>query len=330
MARRLTRRTFLVSAGAAAVGAAGAGALSGCGGSGGDGTAGAYRARPHPQAEAWKHRVGLATGGDDPARNLQVAIENLCGPDGVKTFVRQGDTVVVKPNIGWPQVPEMGANVDPRVVAALVRLCRQAGAAAVKVFDNSVGTDAKCYRFSGIEKAAREAGADVFLCKRHRFRTVAFTDPRCKRLKEWPIYEDVLTADVLVNVAVAKTHNLSHVTLCMKNLMGTQGGDRGKMHQEIHQNLSDLNVTIAPTFNVLDATRVMIEGGPSGGRKDQVVRANTIVCGTSTTTVDCWATDTANLPWPKGHHDLKAVEMIARGAEAGLGTAEPGEIEVRA
>ncbi|MFO8011923.1 MAG: DUF362 domain-containing protein [Phycisphaerae bacterium] len=323
----LTRRTFLHAGGAAAVGAVGAGALTGCGGGG---AAATYAARPHPQAEAWRNRIGLATGGADPGRNVTTAIEKLCGPDGVKTFVKQGDTVAIKPNIGWAQVPDMGATVDPAVVATLVRLCGEAGAATVKVFDNSVGTDAKCYQFSGIEAAARKAGADVFLCKRHRFRTVAFSDPRCKRLTEWPIYEDVLTADVLVNVAVAKTHNLSYVTLCMKNLMGTQGGDRGKMHQEIHQNLADLNVTITPTFNILDATRVMVEAGPSGGRKEHVKRADTIVCGTSTTTIDCWAADPANLPWPKGHHDLKAVEMIARGADAGLGTAEPGEIEVSA
>ncbi len=327
MDHRVTRRTFLHATGAAAIGAAGAGALTGCGGRG---AAATYAARPHPQAEAWKNRIGLAQGGDDPSRNVTAAIEKLCGPDGVRTFVKQGDTVVVKPNIGWQQVPEMGANVHPDVVATVVRLCREAGAATVKVFDNSVGTDAKCYQFSGIEDAARKAGAEVFLCKRHRFRTVAFSDPRCKRLTEWPIYADVLTADVLVNLAVAKTHNLSYVTLCMKNLMGTQGGERGKMHQEIHQNLADLNVTITPTFNLLDATRVMVEAGPGGGRKEHVRRVNTILCGTSTTTIDCWAADPANLPWPKGHHDLKAVEMIARGAEAGLGTADPAEIEVMA
>jgi len=325
MTHHWTRRTFLHATGVAAAGAL---ALPGCGG--GEGAAATYRARPHPQADAWRNRIGLAQGGDDPARNVRAAVENLCGKDGFRTFIREGDVVTIKPNIGWAQVPEMGATVDPAVVATAVRMALDAGAATVKVFDNSVGTDAKCYQFSGIEAAAREAGADVFLCKRHRFRTVAFSDPRCKRLKEWPIYEDVLTADCLINIAVAKTHNLSHVTLCMKNLMGTQGGDRGKMHQDIHQNLTDLNVTITPTLNILDATRVMIEGGPSGGRKDQVVRANTIVCGTSTTTIDCWAADPAHLPWPKGHHDLKAVAMIARGAEAGLGTADPGRIEVKA
>ena len=323
MAHRLTRRDFLRTS--AAAGAAAAAALSGCASGSGEAT---FRARAHPQAEAWKNRIGLVQGGEDPGANVRTAIEKLCGPDGVRTFVRAGDVVVVKPNIGWAQVPEMGATVDPAVVATVVRLCREAGAATVKVFDNSVGTDSKCYQFSGIEAAARQAGAEVFLCARHRFRTLAFDDARCKRLTQWPIYEDVLTADVLINIAIAKTHNLSHVTLCMKNLMGTQGGDRGKMHQEIHQNLADLNVMIRPTLNLLDATRVMVAGGPSGGRKDQVVAARTIVAGTSSVTVDCWAADPANLPWPKGHHDLAAVEFVARGAEAGLGTADPATIEV--
>jgi hypothetical protein len=74
----------------------------------------------------------------------------------------------------------------------------------------------------------------------------------------------------------------------------------------------------------------MISGGPTGGRPDYVVRADTIVCGTSAVTVDAWAADPANLPWPKGHHDLAAVRHIALGAEAGLGTADPSRIEVAA
>jgi uncharacterized protein (DUF362 family) len=326
MGCRVSRRAFLGAAGAAAMAVA---AMPGCSGgeAGGDLK---FRARPHPAAEAWKNRIGLATGGDDPARNVRTAVEKLCGPDGARTFVKQGDIVVVKPNIGWAQVPEMGATVDPEVVTAVVRMCLDAGAAKVKVFDNSVGTDSKCYEFSGIEQAARQAGADVFLCAPHRFRTLAFSDPRCKRLTEWPIYEDVLAADVLINVAVAKTHNLSRVTLCMKNLMGAQGGDRGKMHQDIGQNLADLNVMIRPTLNLLDATRVMIAGGPSGGRKDQVVAARTIVCGTSSVTVDCWAADPANLPWPKGNHDVASLDFLARGAEAGMGVADPSKIEVSA
>jgi uncharacterized protein (DUF362 family) len=212
----------------------------------------------------------------------------------------------------------------------VVRLAREAGAGTVKVFDNTIGSASKCYEFSGIQAAAREAGAEVFLCAPHRFRMLSFADPRVKRLTEWPIYEDVLAADVVfINLAVAKTHDATLVSLCMKNLMGVQGGVRGKMHQGIHQNLADLNVVLRPTFNILDATRVLAQEGPGGGRRDFVVRANTVLCGTSAVTVDAWAADPANLPWKKGHHTPAAVEHIALGAAAGLGVADPGRIEVR-
>ena len=327
MQHRLSRRAFLRSVGAAACGAA---AMAGCAGKEPGPGGWRMKARPHPDADAWKARIGLARGAADPPAAVRTAIEKLCGPEGVRTFVREGDLVTIKPNIGWSQVPEMGATVHPDIVAEVVRLCFEAGAREVKVFDNSVGTDSKCYEFSGIETSARRAGARVSLCARHRFRTVLFDDPRVKRLKQWPIYEDALSADVFINIAVAKVHNLSLVTLCMKNLMGTQGGDRGKMHQEIHQNLADLNVVVRPTFNILDATRVMITNGPGGGRAEYVVRADTVVCGTSAVTVDAWGADPANLPWPKGHHDLAAVEHIALGAAAGLGVADPGQIEVAA
>jgi len=322
----LTRRCFLRATTAAGAAIAGGVALGGC--SGTDAPAAKLRARPHPMADAWKGRIGLARGGDDPARNVRAAIEKLCGPDGARTFVRPGDLVVIKPNIGWPQVPEMGATVDPSVVRALVRLCREAGAGTVKVFDNTVAASSKCYEFSGIEAAAREAGAEAATCAPHRFRTLKFDDPRVKRIAEWPIYADALAADCLINVAAAKVHNLTYVTLCMKNLMGVLGGDRGKFHQEIDQNLADLAAMIRPTLSVLDATRVLIAGGPSGGRRDQAVPGRTIVCGTSAVTVDAWAADPANLPWPRGHHDLASVGHIALGAAAGLGMADPARIEV--
>ena len=330
MSHDLTRRNFLRTAGTTGAIACAAWALGGCsdGGSNPTGEALKFRARPHPSAEAWKGRLGLAQGGDDPARNTRAAIEKLCGPDGAKTFIKPGDIVVVKPNIGWAQVPDMAATVDPAVVAAVVRMCLEAGAKAVKVFDNTIGSGSKCYEFIGIQAAARQAGAEVTQCAPHRFKMVKFADPQVKRLSEWPLYEEALAADIFINVAVAKTHNASLVSLCMKNLMGIQGGDRGKMHQEIHQNLADLNVVVRPTLNILDATRIMVREGPGGGRKEFVAPAKTIVCGTSAVTVDAWGADPSHLPWMQGHHTLAAIQHITLGAAAGLGVADPAKIEV--
>ena len=323
----MNRRQFLRDAGRAGAGALTAAALAGCSK---DPQARRWRlcARPHPAAGEWLHRVGVATGRGRPERNVRAAVARLCGPDAARTFIRPGDRVAVKPNIGAPAGPETAANTDPQVVAAVVGLCLEAGAASVEVFDHSVAHDAECYRLSGIADAARRAGARVVLCHPDRFRPVEFGEGAGARPERWPLYQAALEADVLVNVAVAKTHALSVVTLCMKNLMGLQGRGRGKMHARIHRNLADLAAAVRPTLNVLDATRVMVRSGPTGGRREDVVSADTIVCGTSAVTVDAWAADPANLPWPTGHHEVADVRHIVLGAAAGLGTADPSEIEV--
>ncbi len=324
----MNRRRFLCRAGrwTAALSAA---TLTGCAGTRDDGLP--WSPRPHPAAEEWKGRVGVATGGSSPSGRVRAAVEKLCGPEGFGAFIRAGDTVVVKPNIGWPQPPEMAANTDPEVVAAVVEMAREAGAARVRVFDNSISTATQAYAFSGIETAARAAGAEVLLCAPHRFHRLRTEDPDlAPALAPWPVYRAALEADVLIDVAVAKTHNLTAVTLCMKNLMGLLGGDRGKMHPRIGTNLAHLAAACPPTFSILDATRLLARSGPSGGRTDFVVPAETIVCGTSPVTVDAWAADAAHLPWPAGHPPAGEIEHIARGAAAGLGIADPARIEVAA
>ncbi|HPU30931.1 MAG TPA: DUF362 domain-containing protein, partial [Syntrophorhabdaceae bacterium] len=53
---------------------------------------------------------------------------------GMGKFVKKGDVVVVKPNIGWDRKPEFAANTHPIVVRTIVEECLKAGAKIVKVF----------------------------------------------------------------------------------------------------------------------------------------------------------------------------------------------------
>jgi uncharacterized protein (DUF362 family) len=80
----------------------------------------------------------------------------------MEKFVSRGATVVVKPNIGWDRTPEQAANTNPFVVAELVRMCLEAGAKRVNVFDYTCNTAERCYETSGIRKAAKSAGANVY------------------------------------------------------------------------------------------------------------------------------------------------------------------------
>lgn len=56
---------------------------------------------------------------------------------GIGAFVKPGQTVVIKPNIGWDVPPERGANTHPEVIARLATLCHEAGAKSVSIFDHT-------------------------------------------------------------------------------------------------------------------------------------------------------------------------------------------------
>ena len=102
----------------------------------------------------------------EPAEMVRLAIEKI---GGMSKFISKGDIVVLKPNISWDRVPEQAATTNPDVVSEVVKLCFNAGAKKVKIFDRTLNEARRCYKRSGIEKAAKEAGADVFFVMERKF-----------------------------------------------------------------------------------------------------------------------------------------------------------------
>lgn len=221
--------------------------------------------------------------GKDPAQLVRKGIEAY---GGMKRFVKKGDVVVVKPNIGWDRLPFQAANTNPDVVKALVELAYEAGAKKVKVFDHTVNNPQSCYIRSGIMEKAKAAGAEVKFINPALFTNVKFTGT--KFLTEWPIYKEALDCDVLINVPIAKTHGITTLTMAMKNLMGIIGGPRGRWHPQIHQALADLITKIRPQLTVLDAYRIMIRNGPTGGSVEDVKLAGKCIIGTDQVAVDAY------------------------------------------
>lgn len=219
----------------------------------------------------------------EPKELTRKSIELL---GGMKRFVSKGDIVVVKPNIGWDRNPEQAANTNPEVVAEIVRLCLDAGAKKVKVFDRPCNTASRCYENSKIKKSASEAGAEVSYVLDYGFIKTKF--PEGIKLKSWELYKPALDCDLLINVPIAKHHSLTRLTLGMKNLMGMMGGDRGKIHWNIDENLADLANLVRPKLTILDAVRILIRNGPQGGRLKDVKKIDTIVAGENIASVDAY------------------------------------------
>lgn len=251
----------------------------------------------------------------DPAAAARGAVEAL---GGMSAFVSRGDIVVVKPNIGWDRTPEHAADTNPDVVAALVRMALDAGAKKVKVFDNTCNAARRCYARSGIEEAARAAGADVFFMDDRKFKKV---DLAGEVLGEWPVYEDALEADKIINVPIAKHHTLARVTLSMKNLMGLIGGSRNLLHQKLDLNVVDLAAYFKPTLTVLDAYRVLTANGPQGGNLGDVIQKNTVAASRDQVAIDAFGATLFGIPADEMPH---IVDAFGRG----LGEKDLGKIDV--
>ncbi|MDX9758612.1 MAG: DUF362 domain-containing protein [Bacteroidota bacterium] len=227
-------------------------------------------------------RAADAAGSGTPARLTAAALEAL---GGISTFVSRGDFVVIKPNVGWDRRPEQAANTNPDVVAEVVRQCRAAGAARILVTDITCNDATRCFHRSGIAAAAREAGAEVQLAQEARFRDVNIGGAMLGRQS---VYDAYLEADKFINLPIAKHHSLTRVTLGMKNLYGILGGNRSRLHQDIHNSLADLAHFVRPTLVLLDAWRVLLRNGPQGGSLADVEERRMLVAGTDPVALDAF------------------------------------------
>ncbi len=254
--------------------------------------------------------------GSSPAGMVRAAIEAL---GGIGRFVSRGDIVVVKPNIAWDRVPEQAGNTNPEVVAEMVRLCIEAGARKVKVFDRTVNDPRRCYVQSGIEPAARAAGAAVDHIDDRKFKEMEL---KGLALDSWPLYTEVFEADKVINLPIAKHHGLAKLTLSMKNWMGIMGGWRRRIHQKLDESLVDLAMKVKPALTVLDAVRILTDNGPQGGDLKDVKKIDTVVAGVDQVAVDSFG---ATLFGMEGR-DLGYVRLAAR---HGFGVMDLNKLRIR-
>jgi uncharacterized protein (DUF362 family) len=267
-------------------------------------------------AEAARRPDLVVAHGASAAEITKAAIDAL---GGIRRFISRGDIVVVKPNIGWDRLPEQAGNTNPEVVAAVVKLCFEAGAKNVKVFDRPVNDPRRCYVQSGIADAARAVGADVDYVDERKFKDMAING---QALKTWPLYAEVFEADKVINIPIAKHHGLAKLTLSMKNWMGVMGGSRRQIHQKLDESLVDLSMKIKPTLTILDAVRILTANGPQGGSLADVKKLDTIIAGIDQIAIDSYG---ATLFGMQGG-DLGYVRI---GDKLGFGTMDLTKLKIK-
>lgn len=99
------------------------------------------------------------TKGTDIQQTVTEALDLL---GGVRSLVKPGEIVVLKPNAGHPMRAETSVCTNPEFVAAVIREVRKAQPKEIIVAEAAAGgcDTMECLEVSGIRKAAEEAGAD--------------------------------------------------------------------------------------------------------------------------------------------------------------------------
>jgi len=200
----------------------------------------------------------VAVRNGEPDKMFDAAIKAF---GGMEKFVKRGQTVVVKPNIAWNSEPDGGACTNPILVKRVVEHVINAGAKKVYVFDHTCHDWESTYKVSGIENAAKNAGAIVVPAhKESYFEEVRV--PGASILKTVKVHELILESDVFINVPILKHHGSTLMTSAMKNLMGVVW-DRGFYHRnDLHGCISEFCLYKRPDLNILDAYYVMTNNGP--------------------------------------------------------------------
>jgi uncharacterized protein (DUF362 family) len=254
--------------------------------------------------------LAVRKGKDIPA-TVRAAVTAL---GGMGAFVKAGEVVVVKPNIGWDRTVELAANTHPLVVRTVVELCLEAGAKKVLVFDRTCNDPRRCYVQSGIAGAVEGLKSPKVSIEQIDRR--AFIDVDIKGgidQQRWSFYQPALNADRFINLPIAKHHSISTVTVGMKNIMGVIGGNRGTMHRNIAEALADINTIIRSDLTIVDATRILIANGPQGGRLEDVKVLDTIIASPDIVAADAYSATLFGL-------QPRDIAFIVAGAKRGLGT----------
>jgi len=211
----------------------------------------------------------IAVMGGNPDAMFDLGIQEL---GGMGMFVKKGQKVLVKPNIGWDVIPELAANTNPLLVKRIIEHCFKAGAREVYVFDHTCDNWVNTYKNSGIAKAAKSAGAKVVPGNSENYyQTINI--PGGVKLKSAKVHELLLSTDVFINVPILKDHNSTRMTCCLKNTMGIVW-DRGYWHSNnLHQCIADFALyEKKPALNVIDCYNVIVKHGPQGVSKEDVVQ----------------------------------------------------------
>jgi uncharacterized protein (DUF362 family) len=271
--------------------------------------------------------------------SIENAVREAVAASGGMGDFEKGQKVMIKPNVTGP---DKSITTNPEVIRAVIRLVKERGCHAM-VGDRSAFSDLHAMKICGYEQVCQEEGAELYpwinsdylrFFPKQRYWTDGFRFPK------------ILTeVDHWINVPVLKNHQSTSAefTCCLKAFVGVchpedrfQKGDNALHQQNISEKIAELNLCSRPVLNIVDATNIMVHGGPDGILAKPIwVRSDLILA--SRDRVACDSLALAALKLYGAEHKVKLPYVqksvwdkvqIYRAAELGIGQADPRMITI--
>lgn len=278
-------------------------------------------------------------------KSIEAAVRDAVEAAGGLAEIEPGQRVVIKPNMvstnsGGPAGTRVTTN--PEVIRAVVRLVKERGARAV-VGDRGTYDDELALVQCGYAKVCQEEGAEAFPWLRDEY--VRFHPDKRHWRQGFRLPKSVAEADHFINVPMLKNHELTmaEFSCCLKAFIGVchpkdrwlRGRDA--LHsRNIGEKIAELNLCKRPTINIVDATSIMVNGGPSGHSRNSIwVDSNLVLA--SKDRVACDSVALAVLKHFAAERQVtkpyvtKSVwdqVQIYYAAELGIGQADPARITI--
>jgi len=192
---------------------------------------------------------------------------------GISNFIKDGDTVLIKPNLLQAKKPEEAITTHPAVVEGIINIVKEVG--AIPVVGDSPGwpvDDLKIYwETSGILEVCNRLDTKI---ANFEASGVYIKDLNGNR---YFIARPVLDADLVINVPKIKTHGLTVFTCAVKNMYGVVPGLKKTEYHKQSPNPSkfarhvvDIYSLSKPGLNIVDGVIGMDGTGPSAGNPKEL------------------------------------------------------------
>ncbi len=237
---------------------------------------------------------------------VQKAVAEAAGAVCDPVALLRDRKVLIKINLLMNVGPERGVCTHPALTRAIIRLCKDAGAAKIIVGDmpgmNLTDKPEEAFEASGNAAVCREEGTKIAPFSRKGYREVKVKNHR--QLPVLNVAKDLLDAEVVINAPKLKFHIQALYTGAIKNWFGTiTNADRRRSHrlsqlQPFSESLVDIFSTRLPELTVMDAIVGMEGRGPSEGKLKNLglVLASTDAVALDAVALECVDWSAQNVP----------------------------------